>query len=293
MSRRVLLILICCVAAGVIAAVAISQLKNAGDVMEPEESDGPPETPEVMTVGDFISRLVTEEYRNSIEGKELTIKQGTTVRILGRVRDFRVSGQHPQFKGEIDLTPYYCFRKVQCTFEGEAVSQLGNLEKDKDVIIEGKYAGITCHEVSRDIYRLVDCLLLSIESSQNWTTPMNEEMRGDAISAEYLSNWSVQSELSKGDTVRVFGSIFSIIIQWSYLEGIWGDVLVSEKGIYGAQCRFAGEEVYEIMELPEEQEVIIEGVYDHGTANCAYLTNCSLIYPWAIPDLSKAYIDNG
>lgn len=279
MSRRVLLILICCVVAGVIAAVAISQLRNPTDVIGPEESDGLPESPEIVTVGDFISRLVTEEYQKSIEGKEPTIKEGTTVRILGRVKDFRVGGQYPHFRGEVDLTPYYCFRRVECTFEGEAVSQLGNLEKDQDVVIEGKYGGITCYEASRDIYRLVDCSLISMETSQNWTTPIDEGMRGDAISAEYLSNWSVQSKLSKGDTVRIFGSVYSVTIEWSYLEGMWGDVLVSERGIYGAECKFAGEEVYEIMKLPEEQEVIIEGVYDHGSANCAYLSNCSLIYP--------------
>ena len=96
MSKRVLLILICCLVAGAVAAVAISQLKNPNDVIEPEESEGPtelePGTPEVMTVGDFISRVVAEEYQKSIEGKEPTIKEGTTVRVLGRAKDFRVGG---------------------------------------------------------------------------------------------------------------------------------------------------------------------------------------------------------
>jgi hypothetical protein len=279
MSRRVLLILVCCIVAGVIAAVAVNQLKNPGDVIEPEESDRLPESPEVMTVGDFISRLVTEEYLDSIEGREPTVKEGTTVRVLGRVQDFQVSGQYPHFTGEVDLKPYYCFRRVQCAFQGDAVAELANLEKDQDVIIEGKYGGITCHEYSRDIYRLADCSLVSIESSQNWTTPINEEIRGNATSAEYLSNWSVQSEISKGDTVRVVGSVYSVTIEWSYLEGMWADVLVSKKGIYGTECRFADEEIYKVMRLPEEQEVVVEGVYDHGTANCAYLTSCSLICP--------------
>jgi hypothetical protein len=279
MSRRAVLILICCIVAGVIAAVAISQLEKPADVIEPEESDGLPESPAVMTVGDFISRLVTEEYLSSIEGNEPTIKEGTAVRILGRVEDFRVGGEHPYFRGEVDLTPYYCSRRVQCAFQGDAVAELANLERAQDVVIEGDYGGITCHEYSRDIYRLVDCSLISMGSSQNWTIPLSEEIRGNATSAEYLSNWSVQSELSKGDTIQVFGSVYSVTIEWSYLEGVWGDVLVSKKGIYGAECRFTGEEVYEIMKLPEEQEVVIEGTYDHGTANCAYLTNCSLMYP--------------
>lgn len=284
MSRKAIFIgLIVVVVVGAILGLTIGRQGNPSDVIKPEESEEPtelePVTPEVMTVGDFISRLVTEEYQKSIEGKEPTIKEGTTVRVLGRVKAFRVGGEHPHFRGEVDLTPYYCFRRVQCVFEGEAVAQLGNLEVDQDVVIEGKYGDITCHEFSRDIYHLVDCSSLSIASPQDWIIAIDEEIRGDAMSAEYLSNWSVQSKLSKGDSVRIFGRVYSVTIEWSYLEGMWGDVLVSKKGIYGAECRFVGEEIYKIMKLPEEQEVVIEGVYDHGSANCAYLSDCSLIYP--------------
>jgi hypothetical protein len=284
MSRRAIFIgLIIIVVVGVTLALTIGRQGSPTDVTEPEESEEPaepePEGPEVMTIGDFISRLVVEEYQWSIEGKEPTIKEGITVRVLGRVKDFQVGGEYPHFSGEVDLTPYYCFRRVQCIFEGESVAQLENLEKDQDVIIEGEYGGMVCYEFSRDICRLVNCSLLSIESSQNWTVPMPEEMTADVMAAEYLSNWDVQSKLSKGDPVRIFGSVYSVTIDWSYLEGIWGDVLVSHRGVYGTQCRFEGEEVYKIMKLPEEQEVIIEGAYDYGTANCAYLSNCSLIYP--------------
>jgi len=284
MSRRAIFIgLIVIVVIGVTLALTIGRQGSPTDVTEPEESEEPtelePATPEVMTVGDFIFRLVTEEYQKSIEGKEPTIKEETTVRVLGRVEDFQVGGQYPHFRGEVDLIPYYCFRRVQCIFEGESVAQLENLEKDQDVIIEGKYGGMVCYEFSRDIYRLVNCSLLSIESPQDWTVPMPEEMTADVMAAEYLSNWDVQSKLEKGELAQIFGPIYSVRISWTYLEGIWADVLVSHRGVYSTEGKFEGEEVYKVMKLPEEQEIIIEGAYDHGTANCAYLSNCSLIYP--------------
>jgi hypothetical protein len=283
MSRRAIFIgLIVIVVVGVTLALTIGRQGSPTDVTEPEESEEPTElepATEVMTVGDFISRLVTEEYQKSIEGKEPTIKEGTTVRVLGRVGDFGVGGEYPNFRGEVDLIPYYCFRRVQCIFEGESVAELENLEEDQDVIIEGEYGGIVCYEFSRDICRLVNCSLLSIESPQDWTAPMSEEMTAGVMAAEYLSNWDVQSKLGKGELVRIFGPIYSVRISWTYLEGIWADVLVSHRGVYGAEGKFEGEEVYKIMKLPEEQEVIIEGAYDHGSANCAYLNNCSLIYP--------------
>jgi hypothetical protein len=147
------------------------------------------------------------------------------------------------------------------------------------VVIEGRYGGIKCYEFSRDIYYLVSCSSLSIESPQAWTIPMAEEMTTDAMVAEYLSNWSVQSKFGKGELVRIFGSVYSVSISWGYLEGIWGELLVSKRGVYGVECKFEGEKVYEIMKLPEGQEVVIEGEYDHGSSNCAYLSNCSLIYP--------------
>jgi hypothetical protein len=284
MSRRAIFIgLIVIVVVGVTLALTIGRQGSPTDVTEPGESEEStePETegPEVMTVGDFVSKLVIEEYQKDIEGKEPTIKEGTTIRVLGRVRDFRVGGEYPHFTGEVDLIPYYCFRWVQCVFEGESVAQLENLEKDQDVIIEGQHDGIKCYEFSRDICRLVNCSLLSIESSQNWTVPMPEEMTADVMAAEYLSNWDVQSKLEKGELVRIFGPVYSVRISWTYLEGLWADVLVSHRGVYGTECKFEGEEVDEIAKLPEEQDVIIEGEYDHGTANCAYLSNCSLIYP--------------
>ncbi len=48
---------------------------------------------------------------------------------------------------------------------------------------------------------------------------------------------------------------------------------------FGTECRFEAEEIYEIMKLPEGQEVIIEGVYSHGSVSRAFLSDCSLIYP--------------
>jgi len=281
--RRVVIIgLILLVLIGVILTLTLSQQKEPADVTEqPEEPQeaaaSEPSSPEVMTVGDFTSKLVVEEYQKSMKGEEPTIREGTTVRILGRVDDFRVGGQHPYFKGEVDLKPYYCSRRVQCIFSGEAVAQLVELETEMDVIIEGKYGGMGCFQFSRNICRLIDCSLLSIEEPQTWTTPMAEEMTGDAMHAGYLVN--VQSRFRRGDSIRIFGSIYSVAIDWTYLEGMWGDVLVTLRLDLGTECRFEGEEVYKIMRLPEGQDVIIEGEYSHGSVSRAFLSNCSLMYP--------------
>ena len=69
----------------------------------------------------------------------------------------------------------------------------------------------------------------------------------------------MQSKLRKGDPVRIFGSVYSITIDWSYLEGMWGEVLVTMRLDLGTECRFEDDEIYEIMKLPEGQEVVIEG----------------------------------
>jgi len=244
---------------------------------KPEESE--PEAPEVMTIGDLISTLVIQEYQSSIEGKEPTLKEGTAVQVLGRVEDFRVVGEYPHFRGEVDLKPYYCSSRLQCIFEDEAVEQLRSLEIDQDVVIQGRYGNITCYEFSRDTYYLVSCSLLSIESPQTWIIPMPEGLTADAISAEYFSNWDVQSGYRKGELVRIFGRVYSVSIRWGYLEGIWGDLLASRQGERGVVCTFQGEKVHEIANLPERQDVIIEGEYNLGSENYAYLNNCSLVYP--------------
>ena len=282
MSRRVIFIgLAVFILAGAILALTLYQQGRPADVTEPEELEEPaalePSSLEVMTVGDFISKLVVEEYQKSMKGEESTIREGTTVRVLGRVEDFRAGGQYPYFRGEVDLKPYYCSRRVQCIFEGDAVAQLEELERGMDVIIEGKYGGMHCFQFSHDVCRLIDCSLLSIEEPQTWTIPMAEEMTGDAMHAGYLVN--VQSGFRKGDPIRIFGSVDSVAIDWTYLEGMWGDVLVTLRPDFGTECRFEGEEVYKIMKLPEGQEVIIEGEYSHGSVSRAFLSNCSLIYP--------------
>jgi hypothetical protein len=86
------------------------ELPEQEEVEEAETLE--PEAPEVMTIGDFISKLVIEEYQSSIEGKEPTLKEGTAVQVLGRVEDFRVSGEYPYFRGEVDLKPHYCSSKL-------------------------------------------------------------------------------------------------------------------------------------------------------------------------------------
>jgi len=284
-SRRVIFIgLVVCILAGVLIALAVHQQGTPADVAEPEEPEeaeepttSEPSTPEIMTVGDFISKLVVEEYEKSMEGKEPTIRQGTLVRVLGRVEGFRAGGEHPYFRGEVDLKPYYCSRRVQCIFRGEAVAQLQNLEQEMDVIIEGKYGGIDCFRLSHDICRLLDCSLISIESPRIWTVPTDEEIIGGTMRAEYLVN--VQSNFRKGDIVRICGLVYSVTVEWSYLEGMWGDLLVSRRGESGAECEFEGKELLEVMKLPERQEVVIEGAYSHGSASRAFLTGCSLVHP--------------
>lgn len=283
MSRRVIFITLAVfILTGAILAMTVYDQGKPTDVTEqPEEPQEPaasePSSPEVMTVGDFISKLVAGEYQKSMKGEEPTIRERTTVRILGRVEGFRVGGEHPYFRGEVDLKPYYCSRRVQCIFSGEAVAQLAELETEMDVVIEGKYGGMRCFQFSHDICRLIDCSLLSIEDPQAWTVPMSEEMTGDAMPAGYLVN--VQSRFRRGDSICIFGSIYSVAIDWTYLEGMWGDVLVTLRLDLGTECRFEGEEVYKIMKLPEGQDVIIEGEYSHGSASRAFLSNCSLICP--------------
>ena len=89
----------------------------------------------------------------------------------------------------------------------------------------------------------------------------------------------MQSKLRKRDPVRVSGSVYSITIDWSYLEGMLREVLVTMRLDYRTECRFEGEEVGKIMKLPEGQEVIIEGVYSHESVSRAFLSDCSLLYP--------------
>ena len=40
---------------------------------------------------------------------------------------------------------------------------------------------------------------------------------------------------------------------------MWGEVLVTMRLDLGTECRFEDDEIYEIMKLPEGQEVVIEG----------------------------------
>ncbi len=89
----------------------------------------------------------------------------------------------------------------------------------------------------------------------------------------------MQSQFRKGDTVRIYGSVYSITIDWTYLEGMWGEVLVTMRLDFGTERRFEDDEIYEIMKLPEGQEVVIEGGYSHGSVSRAFLSDCSLIYP--------------
>ena len=83
----------------------------------------------------------------------------------------------------------------------------------------------------------------------------------------------------EGGPVYISGSVYSITIDWSYLEDMLREVLVTMRLDYGTECRFEGDEVRKIMKLPEGQEVIIEGVYSHGSVSRAFLSDCSLIYP--------------
>lgn len=62
-----------------------------------------------------------------------------------------------------------------------------------------------------------------------------------------------------GPRPHFFESVYSITIDWSYLEGMWGEVLVTMRLDFGTECRFEDEEVRKIMKLPEGQEVVIEG----------------------------------
>ena len=282
MSRKGIIIgLALLIVVGVILALTLPGHIQPDDLATPPESentaDSESDDVEVMAVGDFISRLVTEEYEQSMAGTERTIASGTAVRILGRVEDIRVTGEHPYFRGEVNLTPYYCSRRVQCIFWGEDVAQLQELSNDMDVVIEGRYYGIMRIPYAHDIYRLVECSLLSIVTPQTWTVPVDEDVKGDAINAGYLVR--IQSEFTKGDPVSIFGRVDSVTIDWSYLEGIWGDVLVTMILTSGTECRFEGEELQKIMQLPEGQEVIIEGEYSYGSASRAFLAKCSLIYP--------------
>jgi len=279
MSRKVIFIVLAVlISTGVVLALTLSRGERPIPIADPEEPEPPPpDSAQTMTVGDFISFLVTEEYRKAIKGEVPTITEGTIVRVLARVVDFKVVGQHPRFRGEVDLEPYYCSRSVQCIFEGEAVADLENLQREMDVIIEGRYGGITSFLYSHDVYRLEGCSLLSIEAPQTWTTPLHEETIGDALRAEYVVN--VQSGLRRGDIVRVYGPVCSVSIDWSYLDGMWGNVLVTRRVAFGVECRFEGEELHKMMNLPEGQEVIIAGAYSHGSVSRAFLTDCMLIYP--------------
>lgn len=162
-------------------------------------------------------------------------------------------------------------------FSGDDVAQLRNLGKVMDVVIEGPYRGITHFLYIRDLYRLVGCLLTSIETPQNWTVPMTEDMKDDAIHAGHLVN--VQARFRRGDTVRIFGSVYSVAVDWSYLEGIWADVVVTIRLDFGTEREFSGEEVFKVLQLPEGQQVIVEGQYDRGSASRAFLTDCTLTYP--------------
>lgn len=252
-----------------------TQLVDRGEEVEEGERQVSP----LLPIGDFISELLIERYRTEVEGKEPSLKEGSLVRVLGRVEDFRVSGTYPNFRGEVDLKPYYCNARLQCVFEGELAQQLRTLHKDKDIVIEGKYGGVECHEFGRDVYHLIGCRLVSVENPQAWTQPVSDEARVGAAVAEYLCNWGVQTKLRQGKEVRVYGRIYSTLVGWGYLEGIWADVLLSKRGIYGVMCRFQGEEAYQVMRLPEGQEAVIKGNYDHGSENRAYLRECSLISP--------------
>ncbi|GEM_PF-6557139 len=282
MSKKAMLIsLVCLVVAGAIVAVTLSQRGGDPDVAEPPNSetdiDPEPVPPEVITVGEFISTLVIGEYEKAMRGREPAIEVGTPVRILGRVEAFRVVGKYPNLRGEVNLKPYHCSRRVQCMFEAEAVALLQDLETDMDVIIEGEYGGIKRFPFSHDIYRVVGCSSLLIESTRVWTVSVDEEMIGDAMRGERLAH--TQSGFRKGDIVRVYGPIYSAQIEWGYIEGMWGEVVVSRRSGFGTACRFEGEQLRAIMELPEGQEVIVEGAYSHGSASRAFLTDCVLIYP--------------
>jgi len=280
MSKKAMLIALACLAV-VGAIVAITQSQHR----EPPDQDGvlnsgndiDPEPLEVMTVVELISGLIVGEYEKAMLGKEPTIGEGTAVRVLGRVEDFRVVGEHPHLRGEVDLKPYHCSKRVQCILGGEAVALLKDIEVDMDVIIEGVYGGVKYFPFSHDIYRVVDCSSLLIETPQVWTVSIDEEMTGDAMRGEQLAH--TQSGFRKGDIVRVYGPIYSAQIEWGYIEGMWGEVVVSRRSGFGTACRFEGEQLRTIMELPEGQEVIVEGTYSHGSASRAFLTDCVLMYP--------------
>ncbi len=282
MSKKTMLIaLACLVAVGSIVTIIHYQhreppdqdgLLNSGNDVTPE-----PEPPEVVTVVQLISGLIVDEYETTMLGREPTIGEGTAVRVLGRVEDFRVVGEHPDLRGEVDLKPYHCSKWVQCILDGEAVAFSRDIDVGMDVIIEGVYGGVKRFPFTHDVCLVVDCSSLLIETPQVWTVPVAEEMIGDAMRGERLAH--TQSGFRKGDIVRVYGPIYSNRIEWGYIEGMWGEVFVSRRAGFGTVCRFEDEQLRAIMELPEGQEVIVEGSYSHGSTSLAFLTDCVLIYP--------------